>query len=148
MPFGNATEVIRKEEWGRLYRKNNATAERWARGYGAIRHTLETQARIFAMAEILAARSVRGDGVSFFDLLHGADRITSMAMWLAVYEPYTRNVYLDGRELLPADFKATPEGHTAGTEIVERGGCNYEAKGRGRRIFCKDGVREEKEDRG
>ncbi len=114
MPFDNTTEAIRKEEWVRLFRRNNAAAERWAQGYGAIRHTLETQARIFTVAEILAARSVQGDGVSFFDLLHGADRIASMAMWLVVHETYARNVYLDGRELLPADFRATPEGHTGG----------------------------------
>jgi phosphoketolase len=114
MALGNTTKVIRKEERVRLYRRNNAAAERWARGYGAIHHTLETQARIFTMADALSARGIQGDGVSFFDLLHGTDRIASMAMWLVVHETYAQNVYLDGRELVASDFKPTPEGHTGG----------------------------------
>lgn len=44
---------IRKEEWVNLYRKKNPAADLWAKGYGVIRHSLETQARVFAMAEHL-----------------------------------------------------------------------------------------------
>ena len=40
--------------------------------------------------------------------------MTAAAMWLVVHETYARNVYLDGRELVPEDFKPDPEGHTGG----------------------------------
>ena len=110
----NVEEDIRREERVSLYRKKNPAAYRWAAGYGPIEHTVETQARIFGMGEMLAARGVRGDGVPLFDLLCALDRIASAGMWIAVHETYARNVYLDGRDLLPEDFKPNPEGHTGG----------------------------------
>ncbi len=108
-------EAIRIEEWVRLYRKTNPQADRWATGYGPIQHSIETQARVFVMAELLTARGIQGDGVPFFNLLYAADRVASAAMWLVVHETYARNVYLDGRELASKDFKANPEGHTGGS---------------------------------
>jgi len=33
---------------------------------------------------------------------------------VVVHETYARNVYLDGRNLTPEDFKPQPEGHTGG----------------------------------
>ena len=105
---------IREEEWVTLYRKRNPSADRWAKGYGPIDHSVETQARVFAMAELLASRGIQGDGIPFFDLLHALDRVTSASMWLVVHETYARNVYLDGRELTPENFKPIPEGHTGG----------------------------------
>ena len=110
----NAEEDIRREEWVSLYRKKNPVADRWAAGYGPIDHTAETQARVFSMAEMLAARGVKGDGILLFDLLCALDRVTSAGMWIAVHETYARNVYLDGRDLLPEDFKPNPDGHTGG----------------------------------
>jgi len=107
-------DEIRTEEWVSLYRKSNPAADRWATGYGPIEHTVETQARVFAMAELLAARSVWGDGVPLFEALYAADRVTSAAMWIVVHETYAQNVYLDGRDLRPEDFKPDPEGHTGG----------------------------------
>lgn len=114
MSQGKTIENIRREEWVKLYRKNHSGAERWAEGYGPIKHEVETQARIFAMAEYLSAKNIRGDGVPLFDLLYALDRITSAAMWIVVHETYARNVYLDGRDLRPEDFKPNPEGHTGG----------------------------------
>jgi phosphoketolase len=108
------SEEIQREKWVSLYRKKDQAAERWATGYGVIRHSQETQYRIFTMAEILGVRGVRGDGVPFFDLLSAADRVASAAMWVVVHETYARNVYLDGRELSAQDFKPLPEGHTGG----------------------------------
>jgi phosphoketolase len=113
MPRENA-QAIRREEWVALYRKKNPPADRWAAGYGPIQHSVETQARVFAMAELLSAREVRGDGVPLFDLLYATDRVASAAMWVAVHETYARTVYLDGRDLKPDDFKTDPEGHTGG----------------------------------
>jgi phosphoketolase len=107
-------EAIRQENRVALYRRRNAEADRWATGYGAISHSLETQARVFAMAESLAARDARGDGVPLFDVLSAADRVANAAMWLVAHETYVQNVYLDGRDLASDDFKPKPEGHTGG----------------------------------
>src|SRR5215207_9944160 len=106
--------VIRSEEWAALYRRKNPSADRWAAGYGSIHHSVETQVRVFAMAELLAARGVQGDGVPVFDLLYAVDRVASAAMWLVVHQTYARTVYLDGRDLRPEDFKPRPDGHTGG----------------------------------
>jgi len=114
MMTSNNAEAIRMEEWVALYRNRNPAASRWAAGYEPIQHSVETQARVFAMAELLAARGVQGDGVPLFDVLYAADRVASAAMWVAVHETYARNVYLDGRDLAAEDFKPNPEGHTGG----------------------------------
>jgi phosphoketolase len=105
---------IRLAEWVAHYRQHNLAADRWAAGYGPIHHTLETQTRVMMMAEALAVRGMRGDGVPLFEFLYAADRVASAAMWVVVHETYARNVYLDGRDLAPEDFKPQPEGHTGG----------------------------------
>lgn len=107
-------EKLKSEEWVTKYRKMNLKADRWASGYGPIHHSIETQIRVFSMAEHLEVMGVRGDGVPIFDLLYALDRVTSAAMWIVVHETYARNVYLDGRELSQEDFKPNPEGHTGG----------------------------------
>ena len=114
MTQSERAEAVRTEEWVSLYRRKNPAADRWAVGYGPIHHTVETQARVFAMAELLAARGVQGDGVPLFEMLYAADRVASAGMWLVVHETYARNVYQDGRNLAPEDFKPQPEGHTGG----------------------------------
>ena len=86
MSEGKTIENIRREEWVDLYRRKNAEANQWAKGYGAIEHSVETQARVFAMAELLASRGIQGDRVPFFDLLHALDRVTIAAMWVVVHE--------------------------------------------------------------
>ncbi len=90
------------------------TAADWARGYGAIRHTPATRARIAALARSLPRGRARGDGVPLYALLHAMDRVASAGMWLVVHETYARRVYLDGRPLAAADFKPDPQGHTGG----------------------------------
>lgn len=104
----------RMEEWVTLYRKKNKEADRWAAGYGPLEHSIETQVHVFAMADLLEARGVKGDGVPLFEVLHAADRVTCAAMWLVAHETYTQNVYLDGRDLASEDFKQRPDGHTGG----------------------------------
>jgi len=120
MPASETAEAIRARHWVALYRKRNPVANRWAAGYGSIQHTVETQARVFAMAEMLATQGVRGDGVPLFDVLYAADRVASAALWLVVHQTYARNVYLDGRDLVADDFKPTPEGHTGGALALGR----------------------------
>ncbi|MGB2987945.1 MAG: xylulose 5-phosphate 3-epimerase, partial [Phycisphaerae bacterium] len=107
--------MIRTEEWVELYREKHPAADEWAVGYGSIDHSVETQARVFSMADQLATRGTQGDGIPFFELLRAADRIASAGMWLVVHETYARSVYLDGRDLRPEDFKSRPEGHTGGS---------------------------------
>jgi len=109
------TELDFREKRVKEYVKNNPAAGRWAEGFGVIQHNIETQARVFQMADRLKAGGVQGDGIPLFDLLYALDRITSAAMWVVVHETYARNVYLDGRELTAADFKPQPEGHTGGS---------------------------------
>src|SRR4030042_4914528 len=110
----DTVEAVRIDEQAALYRKSDPAYARAAAGYGPIQHSPETQGRIRTMADLLAARGIRGDGVPVFELLHAADRIAAAAMWLVAHETYARNVYLDGRELIPEDFKPNPEGHTGG----------------------------------
>ncbi|HXH22414.1 MAG TPA: xylulose 5-phosphate 3-epimerase [Dehalococcoidia bacterium] len=88
-------------------------AARWAAGYGVIQHTLETRARVLALADELEDRGVIS-AEAFFEILHATDRIASAGMWLVVHETYADRVYLDGRDLGPEDFKREPEGHTGG----------------------------------
>jgi len=88
--------------------------QRWAAGYGPIRHTPATRANVRALAARLAAEGRRGDGEPFFEVLAAADRVASAAMWLVVHETYARRVRLDGAPLEAEDFKPSPEGHTGG----------------------------------
>src|SRR4030042_621415 len=108
------TGAVPMEEWVALYRQKNPEAGHWADGYQIIQHTFDTQARVFAMADLLSAKGAQGDGVPLVEVLYAADRIASAAMWIAVHETYARNVYLDGRDLMPDDFKPSPEGHAGG----------------------------------
>ncbi|MGI8554430.1 MAG: xylulose 5-phosphate 3-epimerase [Dehalococcoidia bacterium] len=107
-------EAIRAEKWASSYRKETPAAARWAAGYGPVQHSIETQERIFRMAEMVKLQGVTGDGVPFFELLQALDRLTCAALWLVVHETYAHKVYLDGRDLSPEDFKTVPEGHTGG----------------------------------
>lgn len=113
--------ALRQADWVDHYRDNHPAAESWAVGYGQINHSIETQARVFLLAEqITSGGSASDDGVGlsrkdFFSLLSALDRVASAGMWLVVNEVYARNVYLDGRDLAPEDFKEKPEGHTGGS---------------------------------
>ncbi|PZS00510.1 MAG: xylulose 5-phosphate 3-epimerase, partial [Candidatus Chloroheliales bacterium] len=100
--------AIRSEEAVALYQRHDPAAARWAAGYSVINHSTETRARVYQMADLLAARGTAGDGVPLFELLAAADRIASAAMWLVVHQTYAQHVYLDGRDLDVADFKPHP----------------------------------------
>jgi phosphoketolase len=79
-----------------------------------IQHTDETIERIEALLEQLLARGVLRNRDDGFALLAAADRIASQSLWLVAHMTYASHVYTDGRELLAADFKPDPEGHTGG----------------------------------
>ena len=94
MPQTRHARTIRTEQWVTLYRQRHPEAEVWAVGYGPIQHSLETQTRVFAMAELLAACGTCGDGVPLFDVLYAADCLACAAMWLVVHETCARHVSL------------------------------------------------------
>lgn len=85
----------------------------WTQGYGVIEHNPQTRQRMNDLLDVLANDGVCGRGQAETMLL-AADRLCSMGLWLTAHMTYVRNVYLDGRELQPDDFKSTPEGHTGG----------------------------------
>eukprot|EP00898_Chlorokybus_atmophyticus_P005652 jgi/Chlat1/6088/Chrsp40S05668 len=98
------------------YRESHPSAAKWAEGYGVIKHSEETQAQVYDLAQKLQQKA--GSNYSeeqFFGLLHALDRITSAAMWLVVHLTYADKVHLDGHGLAPDEFKSTPDGHTGGS---------------------------------
>src|SRR6266540_3935481 len=88
----------------------DAAFARWARGYGAIRHSASTQAQVRTLLE-----AISNQRDSVLDALYAADRIANAAMWLVAHQTYARKVHVDGRELAREEFKADPEGHTGGS---------------------------------
>ncbi len=76
----------RRIHWVQAYRVRNRPADCWARGYELVRHSLETQERVFRMAEQLAARNITGNGFPVFDVLAAADRLASGAMALVLQQ--------------------------------------------------------------
>lgn len=98
-----------------MNRSENVTGALWQQGCGPIQHTPETCRHIEELHLGLEAEEVARGGVPFYDLLHAADRMTCMGMWLVVHQTYAARVYLDGRPLEAGDFKVQPEGHTGGS---------------------------------
>jgi hypothetical protein len=108
---------MRNEEWVGQYRKENPEADLWAKGYGPIQHTVETQARVFSMAERLAVLGLRGDGVSLFHLLFALDRVTSAAMWVVFTRPTPEmSIWTEGTFCLTT-LNQSPKAIRAGPSI-------------------------------
>ncbi|MFW6154244.1 MAG: xylulose 5-phosphate 3-epimerase [Planctomycetota bacterium] len=95
-------------------RRRDEAFARWAAGYGVIHHADTTQVRVFSMADWLETEQVVNDRRDVYRILHAADRLANVAMWLTVHMTYARHVYIDGRDLGDDDFKTAPEGHTGG----------------------------------
>lgn len=102
-------------ERARLFRESDPDFARWARGFGPITHTDQTQLRVHDLAQTLVAGGKASDSASVYRLLWAADRMAAASMWLTVHMTYARNVHLDGRVLAAEDFKPVPEGHTGGS---------------------------------
>src|ERR1700694_835103 len=66
-----------RTNWVREYRHRHATADRWARGLRHVSHSLETQERVFRMAEQLERRGV--DRTDLFTALEEADRCIALS---------------------------------------------------------------------
>lgn len=63
--------------WVRQYRQDNAPADLWARGLRHVSHSVETQERVFRMAEQLERRGVARDDL--FTALEEADRCVALS---------------------------------------------------------------------
>lgn len=87
----------------------------WAKGYGIIRHSEQTRDRIAALAERLVESGSASTQDLVYEALSAADRLASAAMWVVVHMTYARRVDLSGADLVAADFKPVPEGHTGGS---------------------------------
>jgi phosphoketolase len=88
--------------------------ERWADGYGPIRHEAATQRRAREAAAALVRAGAAASTDDVFAVLAAADRVACAAMRLVAHMSYARRVRADGGPLGPEDFKAKPEGHMGG----------------------------------
>ncbi|WXL27225.1 xylulose 5-phosphate 3-epimerase [Ectopseudomonas mendocina] len=86
----------------------------WQRGYGPIRHSMQTVAAVYRMAHQVVQAGLQPDVGSVYRQLHALDRLASAGLWMVVHMTYAQRVRLDGTPLQAEDFKVTPEGHTGG----------------------------------
>jgi len=70
-------EAIRRAHWVEGYRLAHRDADRWANSSYGIRHNIETQDRIFRMAEQLHQRRDRLDDTPFFQVLIALDDVAA-----------------------------------------------------------------------
>jgi hypothetical protein len=72
-------EIIddRRTYWVREYRRDYAPADLWARGLRHVSHSMETQERVFRLAEQLKRRGV--DRTELFTALEEADRCIAIS---------------------------------------------------------------------
>lgn len=89
------------------------SAAQWAQGLGVVEHNALTRQRVNDLIDRLDQEGIC-DHDTALALFHAADRLCNMGLWLTAHMTYARHVYLDGRDMQPADFKTTPEGHTGG----------------------------------
>jgi hypothetical protein len=68
------------EERARLHRDADPDFAAWAKGWGMIEHTAETQIRVHDMADVLVERNQAADRKAVYSFLAAADRITNAAM--------------------------------------------------------------------
>ncbi len=88
-------------------------SEQWRAGCGVIQHDSVTCERVTQLVQRLEHKGVCSAEAAW-DLFLAADRLASMGLWLTAHMTYARQVYLDGRTMVPEDFKVVPEGHTGG----------------------------------
>lgn len=86
----------------------------WQAGYGPIRHSAETVARVQTLLSRLREAGTIPDADHAHALLAAADRVSCAAMNVVAHMTYARRFDLSGAALAAEDFKPTPEGHTGG----------------------------------
>jgi len=93
--------------WVASYRQKHAEADWWAEGFGAVEHSLDTQERVFRMAEQLAGRGI--DRRAVFAALRHADGVAQASSGrLHEGDLQTRHFYLQGRAVRSDDFRRDP----------------------------------------
>lgn len=70
-------QAIRRARWVERYRLAHRDADRWANSPSGIRHSIETQDRIFRMAEQLHQRGDRPEAAPLFAVLKAVDEAAS-----------------------------------------------------------------------
>jgi len=100
--------------YARLCRQRDQAFGEWAVGYGVVAHDDQTQMRVRELVQSLRLRDGRHDEVWYYRLFRAADRLVNAGKWLVAHMTYAQNIYLDGRDLAPADFKPDPQGHAGG----------------------------------
>lgn len=108
-------DLHRLSQRAELYRKSSSAFEKWARGVGVIRHTDETQVRVFDLCQQLHCMNRFSDFEDALAVFAAADHLANAAMWLVVHMTYASTVRLNGSELKPEEFKLNPQGHTGGS---------------------------------
>jgi len=109
----------------RPYQQDDKRFRRWAQGWGAIRHNVQTRRQVRKLLTRLGAQGARGGGIDALDLFCAADKVTNAAMWLVAHMSYARRVRLDGEALAQGDFKPDPQGHTGGSLNMVPGYVGY-----------------------
>src|SRR5438094_268569 len=96
-----------RTSWVAAYRQKHAEADWWAESFGAVEHSLETQERVFRMAEQLVGRGI--DRLAVFAALRQADGVAQSSTG-TFHEGalQTRHLYLQGRALRSDDYRRDP----------------------------------------
>ena len=97
-----------RTSWVAAYRRKHPEADWWAAGFGAVEHSLETQERVFRMAEQLEARGI--DRHTVFAALRRADAVPQASRG-SLHEGaalQTQHLYVQGRVVRPDDYRRDP----------------------------------------
>ena len=97
-----------RTSWVSAYRREHPEADWWAEGFGAVQHSLETQERVFRMAEQLAARGI--DRLAVFAALRHADAVPQASSG-SLHEGaalQTQHLYVQGRAVRSEDYRREP----------------------------------------
>jgi hypothetical protein len=96
-----------RTSWVAAYRQNHPEADWWAEGFGAVEHSLQTQERVFRMAEQLVSRAI--DRLSVFAALRRADAVAQEnRRSLQESAPQAGHLYLQGRALRNDGYRREP----------------------------------------
>ncbi|TMG30885.1 MAG: hypothetical protein E6H93_07830 [Chloroflexi bacterium] len=96
-----------RTSWVAAYRQKHAEADWWAEGFGAVEHSVDTQERVFRMAEQLAGRGI--DRLAVFATLRHADGVAQASSGrLHEGDLQTRHLYLQGRAVRSGDYCRDP----------------------------------------
>ncbi len=118
-------EDVRAQPWVEAYKRSNPEAARWASGSGRVRHTVETQERVFRMAEQVRHRPGSLAGEPVFIVLHVLDDfaegktdapqpsgslVIAAAAGIVAYKTIFGQPVAVGEQGWPRDFEVAEEG--------------------------------------